>query len=176
MRALIQGTFGLVLSLAAGYCVSDDTVRSLEELNEILQPEPYINLGSDGALTQLPEETVARITRGKSVYQKYCASCHGVDLQGQPDWHKPSSSGLMPAPPHDRTGHTWHHADDQLFEYVKYGPAIALSDPNHRTLMPAFQGILKDDEILAVLVYIRSSWPDEERARQSAVNDDQSGR
>ncbi len=167
---------GIFLLLGAGVLVSADDVRSLKELNELLQPEPYINLGSDGVLTQLPAETAAIVARGQAVYRQYCASCHGANLQGQANWNKPGPNGVMLAPPHDRTGHTWHHADDQLFEYVKYGPAVALANPEHRSSMPAFSGVLEDSEILSVLVFIRSSWPDEERTRQAAINDDQSGR
>ena len=30
--------------------------------------------------------------------------------------------------PHDASGHTWHHADDLLFEIVKDGPAAVIGD------------------------------------------------
>ena len=58
---------------------------------------------------------------GKSVYVQNCASCHGVKLEGQKDWMSRLPDGLMPAPPHDETGHTWHHSDKYLFMITKYG-------------------------------------------------------
>ena len=71
---------------------------------------------------------------------------------------------------------TWHHADDQLFEIVKYGAATAMGDPEYRSMMPAFGDILNDDDINAVLVFIRSKWSDENRQWQQGANDAQTGR
>ena len=28
---------------------------------------------------------------------------------------------MLPAPPHNETGHTWHHPDEMLFAITKYG-------------------------------------------------------
>jgi hypothetical protein len=46
------------------------------------------------------------VTRGKVVYAEQCASCHGTNLEGQPNWRHRLPNGRMPAPPHDATGHT----------------------------------------------------------------------
>src|SRR5690348_1739477 len=62
------------------------------------------------------------VARGKVVYDAQCASCHGAKLEGQPDWRHRLPNGRMPAPPHDATGHTWHHSDKQLFDMTKSGP------------------------------------------------------
>lgn len=59
------------------------------------------------------------IAQGRQAYEDQCASCHGVNLEGQPDWRSLLSSGRLPAPPHDASGHTWHHADEILFRIVK---------------------------------------------------------
>jgi mono/diheme cytochrome c family protein len=56
------------------------------------------------------------IVAGQSLYADSCASCHGANLEGQPNWQSPNADGVLPAPPHDRTGHTWHHDDELLFE------------------------------------------------------------
>jgi hypothetical protein len=45
-------------------------------------------------------------------------------------------------PPHDETGHTWHHADRQLFSIVKQGLAAIL--PGDESDMPTFEGVLAD--------------------------------
>ena len=101
---------------------------------------------------------------GRGLYLANCASCHGVKLEGQPDWMKRLPSGRLPAPPHDETGHTWHHSDKQLFTIVKRG--LAAISPGYKSDMPAFEVVLTDGEIQAVLDYIKSTWPERARAYQ----------
>ncbi|MBM1171991.1 c-type cytochrome [Microvirga arabica] len=109
-------------------------------------------------------ESSARITLGRQLYGAYCASCHGADLQGEPDWQGPKPNGLMPAPPHDATGHTWHHSDEELFRITKLGMAAVV--PNYESAMPAFGDALSDQEIKAILAFIKSTWPERERTYQ----------
>jgi len=77
-------------------------------------------------------------------------------------------NGRLPAPPHDATGHTWHHPDKQLFEMVKNGAAGIV--PGYETDMPAYKGVLSDTEIWAILSFIESTWPGEIRTRQQRLN------
>ena len=65
-----------------------------------------------------PGGEAATIGLGRQLYAQHCASCHGDRLQGQPDWKSPLPSGRMPAPPHDASGHTWHHPDGVLFRIL----------------------------------------------------------
>ena len=111
----------------------------------------------------------ALVAQGRLVYSQNCASCHGATLEGQPNWKDELPEGGRPAPPHDVTGHTWHHADALLFTIVKTGPA-ASPLPGYIYRMPAFSGTLRDAEIWAVLAYIKSTWPPETQAAQDAVN------
>lgn len=111
-------------------------------------------------------ETVAR---GRKLYVAHCASCHGVNLEGQPDWKSPLPSGRMPAPPHDASGHTWHHADGVLFRIAKEG-AAAVVGGSYESDMPGFRDMLGDDEIRAVLAFIKSTWPERERAYQEEMS------
>lgn len=103
---------------------------------------------------------------GREIYAQRCASCHGVKLEGQPHWQDPLSNGLMPAPPHNATGHTWHHSDEELFTITRDGMAAVV--PNYRSAMPAFGRLLSDREIHAVLSFIKSTWPQKEREYQAA--------
>ena len=106
------------------------------------------------------------VALGQQVYAARCASCHGVNLEGQPNWQQDLPTGGRPAPPHDETGHTWHHNDQSLLTTVKYG-GQATSPPGYKSNMPAFGGVLSDEEIYAVLAYIKSTWsPDIQAAQQ----------
>jgi mono/diheme cytochrome c family protein len=109
------------------------------------------------------------VAQGRIVYDQYCVSCHGANLEGQPNWRDELPEGGRPAPPHDKTGHTWHHADTLLLEIVQQGPE-ANSLPGYVYRMPAFGGTLSDDEIWAVLAYIKSTWPPDIQAAQEEVN------
>ncbi len=101
---------------------------------------------------------------GPALYKEYCASCHGANLEGQPNWMERLPSGRLPAPPHDETGHTWHHSDEQLLRIVRDG--LAAIAPGYETDMPAFGGTLSGQEIEAILDYIKQDWPDREREFQ----------
>ena len=107
----------------------------------------------------LQHKDSAVVDLGKAVYAKNCASCHGVALEGQANWRQRDGDGYLPAPPHDETGHTWHHPDSYLFLMTKYGieEMIGRSYANN---MPAYEDTLTDDEIIAALSYIKSTWSD----------------
>lgn len=109
------------------------------------------------------------VALGSEVYASNCASCHGADLEGQPDWRRPGPDGRLPAPPHDETGHTWHHDGDTLFRLTKHGVGALIGDPDYATDMPIYDGVLSDEQIIAVLSYIKSTWPDEVRAAHDGV-------
>lgn len=117
----------------------------------------------------LKPDDLAVVSLGSEVYAAQCASCHGANLEGQADWRTPGPDGQMPAPPHDETGHTWHHDDRTLFELTKYGLA-KFAGADYRSAMPAYEDTLSDDEIIAVLSYIKSRWPDDVRARHDEMN------
>ncbi len=111
----------------------------------------------------------AQIAMGRVVYQQICASCHGVNLEGQPDWKDLNPNGKLPAPPHDVTGHTWHHADSVLLQIIEEGTAAFIGD-GYESDMPGFGEVLSDQEIKAVLEFIKSNWSEREREYQEQFN------
>ncbi|WOI58079.1 cytochrome c [Palleronia sp. LCG004] len=108
-------------------------------------------------------EVPSIVAEGAKIYAAECAVCHGVNLEGQPNWRVRGPDGLLPAPPHDETGHTWHHDGETLFNLTKYGLGEMIGDPDYESAMPAFDYVLTEAEIAAVLSYIKSTWPSDIR-------------
>lgn len=135
----------------------------------------WASTGTDGVLSQLQAEDLRIVHAGEIVYQAHCAACHGATLEGQPNWRSRDANGRLPAPPHDASGHTWHHADDLLFEITKYGPGVVINDPDYNSNMPAYGNVLTDEDIVAVLSFIKNSWPEQERQWQAEVNGNVAG-
>ncbi len=100
--------------------------------------------------------------RGKDVFRQNCAVCHGSNGEGQPDWHMRKPDGLLPAPPLNGDGHTWHHGDGTLYKIVSQGGAVYESPdlPNYKSGMPAFGETLSNGEIVAVITYVKDLWGD----------------
>ena len=116
-----------------------------------------------------PYTDAQAVALGERLYSETCAACHGANLEGEPNWRQPDEDGYLPAPPHDATGHTWHHPDKQLFAITKHGTA-ALVGGGYKTRMSGFGDQLSDEEILAVLAYIKSTWPARIIARHDQLN------
>ena len=104
---------------------------------------------------------------GEQIYDLHCAACHGAELEGQPDWQVRLETGRLPAPPHDATGHTWHHPDALLIDITTRGTA-AIVGRGYESDMMGFGDVLSEAEIIAVLSYIKSTWP----AEVIAIHDD----
>ncbi len=118
---------------------------------------------------QLWPDDTATVARGAVIYAANCAACHGANLEGQPNWIERDAEGYLPAPPHDKDGHTWHHTDKLLFKLTKEGVASIVGS-DYKTRMPAYDGVLSDEEIIAVLSFIKSRWPQEIRKRNDNIN------
>ena len=106
------------------------------------------------------------LRRGVALYAQHCASCHGARLEGQPDWQIAGAYGVLPAPPHDGTGHTWHHGDAMLTDYIRRGGQAVLDDMGVAMTsgMPGFDAVLSEGDIAAILAFIKSQWPPRIRA------------
>jgi mono/diheme cytochrome c family protein len=121
-------------------------------------------------LPPLPTLDPDEVVLGRQVYLEQCAACHGQSAEGQPNWKQPDANGNRPAPPHDDSGHTWHHADRLLYEIIRDGFRDPLKPPDSPLTMPAFNGKLSDAEIRAVIAYFKSLWSEESRLFQWEVS------
>lgn len=107
-----------------------------------------------------PEESQQVIAEGKALYEANCAACHGLQGEGQPNWRTQDEDGFFPAPPHDSSGHTWHHADEVILQVMAQGSGM----PN--TKMPQYEDVLTREEMEAILAYIKTFWGEQEREFQ----------
>ena len=87
-----------------------------------------------GVIALRPNDPVY-VKMGEKVYLEHCASCHGVNLEGQVGWQDTMVDGMRLAPPHDKSGHTWHHPDEMLFNLTKYGFKAMIND-DYKVSMP----------------------------------------
>ena len=145
---LLLGTVAVAATAAAGWT---------------FRPSPFTG--------RTDPDDARQVALGEAVYRQHCTSCHGAKLEGQPDWRIRKPDGRLPAPPHDDTGHTWHHPDDQLFRITKLGRKPPLAPEGYQSDMPTFGAVLTDEQIWAVLAFIKSRWPAAIRGRQSARNE-----
>ena len=109
------------------------------------------------------------VSLGKNIYLENCALCHGKNLEGQANWRQRDAEGYLPAPPHNKDGHTWHHPDEYLFSMTKYGIERMIGE-KYRNKMPAYETILSDEEIIAALSYIKSTWPPQIQRQHDRMN------
>ena len=120
-----------------------------------------LNLPRRSGGLQADPKNPTLVAQGQQIYLAQCATCHGANLEGQPNWQQELPTGGRPAPPHDATGHTWHHPDELLIDIMTNGGA-----PKSNSTMLGFKDLLTPNEIDAILDFIKSRWGREEREYQ----------
>ena len=86
----------------------------------------------------------AGASRGERLYVTFCAACHGLDGRGS--WR----AALFLIRPGDLTA-TTDQPDQYVFEIIKHGGA-SIGRPG----MPAFGAQLSDDDIRALMAYVKT--------------------
>ena len=110
-------------------------------------------LGFDVAAAE-PWFDEATVDHGDQLFQQNCAVCHGGNAEGTLEWKQPDANGNYPPPPLNGSAHAWHHSMQQLARSIKQG-GIKLGG-----VMPAFGDKLSDQDVLAVIAYFQSKWPE----------------
>ena len=110
------------------------------------------------------------VKMGEKVYLQQCFSCHVFNIEGQSGWQDTMIYGMRLAPPHNKSGHTWHHPDELLFSLTKSGFKVMIND-DYKVSMPVCDVILSNEEIIASLSYIKFTWPEEVVEIRDKLND-----
>jgi cytochrome c553 len=107
------------------------------------------------------------VKQGQTAYNLRCAHCHGYDGEGQlpQTIENTLSLGMMTIPPHDSSGHTWQHPDQLLLRTIREG----ISNPLDQFPMESYAEVMSDDEIMAVIAYIKLWWTESQRAHQAGL-------
>ena len=87
------------------------------------------------AVIVLQVATAADYFNGREVYDTFCQSCHGAD-----------GRSMTPGTPDFSNGDGMFRPDSDLFAGIRQGKGV----------MPAFRGMLSDEEIRDVIAYVRS--------------------
>ena len=135
----------------------------------VLFLSPLSIAGAADEAVKLQPDNAAVVAQGEAIYRDQCAVCHGENLEGQPNWRQRNAEGRLPAPPQNASGHSWHHATSVLFTITKHGPA-AHHGEGYESDMPAFEGVLSDEDIVAVLSFIKSTWPADIRKKHDHMS------
>lgn len=127
-------------------------------------------LACDRTTLQADPTDLAQVERGRVVYEAHCARCHGVNLEGQANWRVRSDTGRLPAPPHDDSGHTWHHPDKMLVGIIQNGLVPPYAEKGYLSDMPAFATSLSASERWDVLAFIKSKWSERSQKFQAEIS------
>jgi len=125
-----------------------DAAAQLSGSKETAQPNLAVPVEEKSGLSKA-------LARGAKVYAVSCQPCHG-------DRHGKGSIGR--AHPQNEMGHTWHHPDAQLKEWILHGkPGPGFS------VMPGFN-YLREHDVEAVLALIKTWWTDKQRESQADIS------
>jgi mono/diheme cytochrome c family protein len=145
MRGVVYGPMAEVVHNSLQYLNDEDTRAMAVYLKGIAEPSP-----SPPASSALPTtESSLLISLGKTVYDKNCASCHGTQGEGKPPHWPPLANNqsieMQSAVNPIRMVLNGGYPPGTKGNPMPYG-------------MPPFAGLLSDNEVAAVVSYIRTAW------------------
>ncbi len=150
-----NGVLAFVAAVAVGLglsaCSGAGSPAPTSNAIPTIQPTPSVE-----ELVEPPTSANEVLTRGAEIYVANCQVCHG-DSNG--------TGGTGKAPPHNKAGHTWHHPDAQLREWVLNGK-LGFGSPG----MPALVDKVTEPELDAILTFIKTWWTAEQRASQADIS------
>lgn len=108
-------------------------------------PQPLVSKSTDRAIEIKGQVDVQN---GKSLYDNYCAACHGTSGKGD----GPAAVGMRPSPRNLRNEEFMQTiSDEYLYEVIAYGGPKVGKSP----LMPGWGNVLDQKEIIDIISYLR---------------------
>lgn len=142
-RASLLGPMAEVVQHSTQYLDRTD-IRAMAVYLKSLPPTP-----TDTDPREVPRAGAATLERGGRLYETHCASCHGERGEGV--------RGAYPPLAGNRAVNLAVSAN--LVQVVLHGGFPPATSGNPRPFgMPPFATLLSDEEVAAVLSYIRGSW------------------
>lgn len=132
-----------VCCVAAGLAGCKATPPGAAETKLITSAKHHFFVGNKKQKNPL-QDTAATRADGKEAFSHYCAACHGLDGQNT---GVPFADHMSPPVPLLTSAEVQSYSDGQLKWILDYG--ISPSG------MPGSKGILSDDELWSIVVYLR---------------------
>ena len=144
MRGAVYGPMAAVTHNSLQYLTAEDATAMAVYLKSLLELRPM-----PAANVPLDPPSPAKLALGRTIYATHCASCHLVDGTGMPPAYPPLAGN---------PSITMSISVNPL-RMVLNGGYPPQTRQNARPYgMPPFAQILSDEEIAAVVTYIRTSW------------------
>ncbi|WP_405121850.1 c-type cytochrome [Pseudomonas petroselini] len=125
--------------------MQDDDLAAIARYLKSLPGDPQ----RDGAPWQYQAVTAGQDTPGAHTYATRCASCHGLDGKGQPEWMPPLAGA---------TSALAKESASAINITLNGSQRVVAAGVPDAYRMPAFREQLSDPEIAQVLTYMRSTW------------------
>jgi mono/diheme cytochrome c family protein len=137
--------FWIIFFLLIGVSCSKQAPEELlpGSINSTENPVPQEYVG----ITNPLDDTEAALERGQELFQKYCATCHGDNGEGD----GPAAASLDPPPQNLQKSQSLLR-DDYLYWRISEGGSM---EP-FKSSMPPWKSVLEEDEIWEIIEYIRS--------------------
>jgi mono/diheme cytochrome c family protein len=130
----------VVLSLLTG-CKATKPGRA--ETRLMTAAKQHLLIRGKGARNPLPQDA-ATVADGKKAFSHYCVACHGMDGQNT---GVPFADRMSPPVPSLASSEVQRYSDGQLKWVIDNGV--------WPSGMPASRGVLSDDEIWSIVVFLR---------------------
>ena len=98
------------------------------------------------AATAQNRATASNTSKGREIYLRYCAGCHGEDGRGEAKTFRPNVGNLAVKQLMDEL------SDEYLFTVIQKGGAAV----GKNAAMPAWSAQLGDDDIRDVVAFVRT--------------------
>jgi mono/diheme cytochrome c family protein len=113
------------------------------ETRIVTSAKRWLFVGDKGMKSPLPANT-ENISLGRKTFSHYCFACHGLDGQST---GVPFTDAMSPPVPSLASPSVQAYSDGQLYWVIQNG--LRLSG------MPAARGILSDEEMWSIVLYLR---------------------